>query len=68
MRRYVTGTGQPFAEMFTDAEWQPPLGWLALVLAYTAASIVFVAWAGRIAAHPIDATPAPVELGTTPRG
>lgn len=68
MRRYVTGTGQPFGEMFTDAEWQPPLGWVALVLAYTAVSIVFVAWAGRIAAHPIDSAPAPVELGSSPRG
>ncbi|AMB57844.1 DUF2142 domain-containing protein [Microterricola viridarii] len=57
MRRYVTGTAQPFAEMFANPVWQPPLGWLPLVLAYAAVSVAFVVWAGRLAAHPIDSEP-----------
>lgn len=55
LRRYVTGTGHPSVELFTEPGWQPPLGWLPLVIAYVLVSAFFVVWAGRLAANPIDA-------------
>jgi hypothetical protein len=43
--RYVIGQGAPLGEMLSSPNWQPPLGWPALVVAYaivSAATVVAV--------------------------
>lgn len=40
--RYVIGTDQPYGDMLRDPLWQPPLGWIALTLAYAVVSAALV--------------------------
>lgn len=44
LRRYVVGTDDPITSMITAPEWQPPLGWFALVALYGIAVAGFAAW------------------------
>jgi hypothetical protein len=46
MVRYVIGGQSPFGQMLSDPQWQPPLGWPALVGAYAVASVALVALVG----------------------
>lgn len=46
MARYVIGGQSPFSQMISDPQWQPPLGWLALVVAYAVGSLALVALIG----------------------
>ncbi len=57
MVRYVIAKA-PLGEMFTAPQWQPPLGWLPLVLAYglvSAALVVLVGGTARWIARREDA-------------
>ncbi len=52
LRRYVIGNAKPIGAMFKDPQWQPPLGWFALLVAFgvlSAAFVVFLWWLGRTA-------------------
>jgi hypothetical protein len=42
----VIGGQSPFGQMLSDPQWQPPLGWPALVGAYAVASVALVALVG----------------------
>lgn len=44
--RYVIGGQSPLGQMFSDPQWQPPLGWPALSVAYAFASAALVALVG----------------------
>lgn len=62
--RYVVGMEKPLSAMWRDPQWQPPLGWPALTLVFTAASaayVVFVVWLARGAARR-DTDPQPEQL------
>ncbi|WP_306893063.1 DUF2142 domain-containing protein [Agromyces albus] len=50
MVRYVIGRA-PFGEMLSAPQWQPPLGWPALVFAYVAVSVAGVVALGLTARH-----------------
>ncbi|WP_350347316.1 DUF2142 domain-containing protein [Agromyces sp. G08B096] len=75
LRRYVVGTGG-WADMLLRPEWQPPLGWLTLTVAFAAVLAAGVVFASR-ALHPrlvaangveaVDAIQPVVPAGTTPR-
>ena len=57
MVRYVIAEA-PLGEMFSAPQWQPPLGWLPLVLAYglvSAALVVLVGGTARWIARREDA-------------
>lgn len=47
--RYVVGGEADFGEMFTNPRWQPPFGWLPLVMGYALGSSALVALVGRTA-------------------
>jgi hypothetical protein len=44
--RYVIGAQSPLGQMLSDPQWQPPLGWPALVAAYAVTSLALVALVG----------------------
>jgi hypothetical protein len=44
LRRYVVGNATPTAEMVTNPQWQPPLGWPVLVALTILAWVGFYAW------------------------
>jgi hypothetical protein len=44
--RYVIGGQTPLGQMFSDPQWQPPLGWPVLAGAYAVASGALVALVG----------------------
>ncbi|MFF2273361.1 DUF2142 domain-containing protein [Agromyces sp. NPDC058136] len=49
MVRYVVGEGAALSTMFSAPQWQPPLGWLTLVIAYAVASLALLAFVGLTA-------------------
>ncbi len=49
LHRYVVGSGGTVGEMLSAPQWQPPLGWPALVLLNLLAVAAFSAWNGRAA-------------------
>lgn len=54
MIRYVVGLDSAVGTMWTDPQWQPPLGWPTLVAAYavgSAAFVLLVAWLAHGAAR-----------------
>ena len=53
--RYVVGIGAPYAAMVRAPQWQPPLGWPALLIAYALVAGVFVFVVARAsrAARPV---------------
>jgi hypothetical protein len=75
LRRYTTGFGHGIGAMFTNPEWQPPLGWLALTVIYGLVTVGFAVWLGfktpdgrrgardRIADEGRDAVPNTVPSG-----
>jgi hypothetical protein len=73
MVRYVIGGEASLGEMVSAPQWQPPLGWPALTIGYTLASLALVAlvgvagtviarsdrpWDGPAAAREAESTPA----------
>jgi hypothetical protein len=46
MRRYVIGNGQSIGHMISNPLWQPPLGWVTLVVLFVLVSAGFSAWVG----------------------
>ncbi|WP_431279765.1 DUF2142 domain-containing protein [Leifsonia poae] len=64
LRRFTTGFGHGIGAMFSP-EWQPPLGWLALLMIYAVVTAGFAVWLGfraRDAANPADDLEAPAGL------
>ncbi|TFD00910.1 DUF2142 domain-containing protein [Cryobacterium sinapicolor] len=51
LRRYVVGTEQSFSTIWENPDWEPPLGALPLVALYGLVSLLFLLWAGRLAAR-----------------
>lgn len=52
LRRYVVGNGKPVGAMLKAPQWQPPLGWPTLLVAFAllaAAFVVFLWWLWRSA-------------------
>ncbi|MEO7014919.1 MAG: DUF2142 domain-containing protein [Leifsonia sp.] len=45
LRRYTTGFGHGIGAMFSP-EWQPPLGWLPLLVIYSLVTFGFAVWLG----------------------
>jgi hypothetical protein len=66
LRRYVVGQAQPITQMLSAPQWQPPLSWPALVVAYLLVSAFSFAWIGWLARRDRpqwtgdDAVPTPV--------
>jgi hypothetical protein len=48
MRRYVIGNATPIGSMWKDPQWQPPLGWITLVVLFALVSAGFFTWIGRL--------------------
>lgn len=48
LRRYVVGADDPITKMLTSPEWEPPLGWPALVVISVVGSVAFAAWNIRL--------------------
>jgi hypothetical protein len=59
LRRYVIGNATPIGGMFKNPQWEPPLGWLTLVLLFVLALGAFMAFLGLLARS--AAAPAGVE-------
>lgn len=55
LRRYVVGNDVPIGSMWKDPQWQPPLGWIALVVLYAIVSALFVVWLSRLAGRAVRA-------------
>jgi len=49
LRRYVIGDAVPIGGMFKDPQWQPPLGWIALVAIFAVLSAAYFVWIGLLA-------------------
>lgn len=49
LRRYVVGIDAPIRQMLSAPQWQPPLGWIALVALFIISSGLFFAWIVRLA-------------------
>lgn len=58
LRRYVIGNDVPIGGMFKDPQWQPPLGWIALVVLFAVCSAAFFSFIGVLS---IPKTPIPAE-------
>ena len=44
LRRYVVGNATPITQMFSNPQWQPPLGWPVLVALMVATWLAFASW------------------------
>lgn len=44
LRRYVVGNSTPITQMISTPQWQPPLGWPALVALMIVTWLAFAAW------------------------
>jgi Predicted membrane protein (DUF2142) len=44
LRRYVVGQDEPVSRMLTAPAWQPPLGWVWLLVAYAIFAVLFSTW------------------------
>ncbi|MEY9853684.1 hypothetical protein ABH923_003362 [Leifsonia sp. EB41] len=49
LRRYVVGESTPITRMLQHAQWQPPLGWMTLVVLFVVLSAGFAAFIGLLA-------------------
>ncbi|MFC6354807.1 DUF2142 domain-containing protein [Luethyella okanaganae] len=49
LHRYVAGFDTVLGALWNAAKWQPPLGWLALTVAFSLISLVYIAWTGLTA-------------------
>ncbi|MCU1514590.1 MAG: hypothetical protein JWO10_1680 [Microbacteriaceae bacterium] len=49
LRRYVVGDNDHVNKMLSSPEWQPPLGWIALVVMFALVMTAFTAWIIRLA-------------------
>ncbi|MDH6235949.1 DUF2142 domain-containing protein [Cryobacterium sp. CG_9.6] len=49
LKRYVVGQAQGVDAMFNTPAWQPPLGWMFLMVAFAITSFAFVMWCTRLA-------------------
>lgn len=67
LRRYVIGAGTPITQMFHHAQWQPPLGWVTLVVFFVVFSAAFFAFTGVLARRAAAAATPAVEQSAPSR-